>query len=168
MSRKPNINIEVSAGLVADTKLLVDDDMTAIKSLYLFKPNHIMSTFGLDNKANIINQKMLVVPQEIPKNDFMKLEFSNGLSIECTSNTLIFSIEGWKPARELTPELGILGGVYTKEMGIRGKVYHLTSADIMRKLIPQNVYFFATETQNILIPYVTPESDAITFVCIHQ
>lgn len=168
MSNQPQITMEVSAGLSADTKLLVDDEMTAIKSLYMFKPNHIMSSLGCADDGTVMNQKMLVVPKEIPSKQFIKLEFSNGLSLECTPNTFIFTVEGWKPAMDITPELGVVGGIYTREIGIRGKVYNLVSGDMMTKLIPQNVYFFATETQNILIPYVTPESDAITFVCIHQ
>ena len=98
--------------------------------------------------------------------DIAKIEFSNGLQLECTPNTLVFTIDGWKSILALKPEDNILGAIFSPDTGIKGKIFHVVSGDLMKKLIPVNVYFFATENQNILIPH--PESDAITFICIHQ
>ena len=160
------LDIQVSAGLTADTKLLIDDDSVSMKSLFTSNIRHGGITYGLDNQARIVNQHILQVPNEIPTRDIAKVEFSNGLQLECTPNTLVFTIDGWKSILTIKPEDNILGAIFSPDTGIKGKIFHVVSGDLMKKLIPVNVYFFATENQNILIPH--PESDAITFICIHQ
>lgn len=165
MVKQPQqIQVEVHSGLVAETPLLLGDDMKAIRSLYLM--NNPAPTFGLNDKAEVINTEILSIPKEIFVNEIYEIKFSNGYILNCTEGTLVMTIESWMLVKDLNVGDKILGAMYNANRGIIGRVFTVESVRKEFKTLGVPAYFFMAKDGNILLPHVG--DDDITFICVSQ
>lgn len=111
MVKQPQqVQVEVHSGLVAETPLLLGDDVKAIRSLYLM--NNPAPTFGLNNNAEVTNTEILSIPKEIFVNEVYEIKFSNGYILNCTEGTPIMTTDSWTIVKDLKVGDKILGAMY--------------------------------------------------------
>lgn len=165
MVKQPQqIQVEVHSGLVAETPLLLGDDMKEIRSLYLM--NNPAPTFGLNNNSEVINTEILSIPKEIYVNEVYEIKFSNGYILNCTEGTPIMTTGSWIPAKELNVGDKVLGAMYNAERGIVGRVFSVESKRKEFKTLGVPAYFFMAKDGNILLPHFG--DDNLTFICVSQ
>lgn len=165
MVKQPQqVQVEVHSGLVAETPLLLGDDVKAIRSLYLM--NNPAPTFGLNNNAEVINTEILSIPKEIFVNEVYEIKFSNGYILNCTEGTPIMTTDSWTIVKDLKVGDKILGAMYNANRGIIGRVFNVESVRKEFKTLGVPAYFFMAKDGNILLPHVG--DNEITFICVSQ
>lgn len=165
MVKQPQqVQVEVHSGLVAETSLLLGDDVKAIRSLYLM--NNPAPTFGLNNNAEVINTEILSIPKEIFVNEVYEIKFSNGYILNCTEGTPIMTTDSWTIVKDLKVGDKILGAMYNANRGIIGRVFNVESVRKEFKTLGVPAYFFMAKDGNILLPHVG--DNEITFICVSQ
>lgn len=161
------IEVELTCGLVAETPLFVDFDIKEVRSLFI-QSAKALNTYALNDEFVPINSHIMSIPKEVYANDLWEISLSNGFHMTCTPNTMIMTTDGWRKVSDLAVDDQILGGAFTEERGITGRVFTVTNSQSNYKMIASPVYFFVAEHNNILLPNFEPTSGEITFVDIHQ
>lgn len=160
------ITIEVHGGLVAETPLLLGNDISTIRSLFLM--NSPAPTFCLNEQAEFVDTEILSIEKEVFVNEVMEIRFSNGYTIKCTVGTPIMTLESWKIAEQLTIQDKILGAIYTEERGIVGKIFSIEDISKSYRAVAVPAYYFVSRGGNILLPHVGEDETNITFICVSQ
>lgn len=159
--------VQLVSGLSADTPLLIDQDVKSIRSLYL--QTGVSPTFAFNDNAQPIMSHIQGIPQEVIVNDLYSISFSNGFHMTCTPSTAVLGANGYRIVSELVDGENILGAVYNHETGaISNDIFVVDHVSKSYKMIAEPVYYFLSEHHNILLPYYTPDSNIISFICVHQ
>ena len=163
------IHIELNTGLVPSTNLIVDFNLCTIQSLFL-SGNSFFQTYAIDNQSNIINTQITSIPKEVYINEIYEVGFDNGLNIECTPGTGLFSYkDNYKPVYKMKVGEEINGAFFDNEYKQpRQRIYHITHLKKKFKAIAVPVYYFFCLHQNILLPYFDEQKGVLSFINIHQ
>ena len=167
----PAIRVECHSALCGDTPILIENEIVSLEKIFMVnKDASDLNSFALNSKGNIVNAKIMEVPQQITIPETVKIQLHYGLGIECSPGTPILTREGFKPAQDLTKDTIVDLLMFNYSSGD----FHLEDAeiiDIQKSSIIQvqkKAYLFISEFNNILIPYYKEGADSIGFICIQQ
>ena len=162
-----NIEIQLQSGLAAETPLILGEDLTDIRRAYL--ASSVAQTYGLDDKLVPIITHITSIPKEVYVNEVYEIEFSNGLHIKCAPTTLFYSVTGFEMAKNIKINESFLGCYLNPDSNeIKGKLFDCVTANRKILAIQQPLYYFISESTNILIPHFDQNKNLMTFIGIHQ
>lgn len=166
MNQNSTIEVPLVSGLTADTPLLIGDEYRNIRSIFL-SAGTALPTFGLDPQLVPVENKIASVPKEVYVSELWDIGFENGCHITCTPSTLVLMQDGYKPVNLVKPGEFALGMFFIQQK-IQGSLIKCTVSDRVVKALKEPVYYFITETTNVLIPRFEEDIERLSFICIQQ
>lgn len=167
------MRIQIYSGLLANTPIIIDDEIANIYQLFLKHAEGYTLGLNLQN-GQVVNTHMLSVPEKIMVDSFVTLDFSCGLKLQCTPTTQILAVtkDGKKDfvhASSLEKGQTIMGFGIREDTGIGTREFKLLDKVEEHNVLGIPAYFFICEHETIFIPNEGGiDGDIMSFIVVHQ
>ena len=167
------MRIQIYSGLLANTPIIIDDEISDIYKLYL--GHNEGYTLGLDlTSGKVVNSHIISVPEEVRIDMYNTIEFSCGLKLQCTPTTQILAVNDngksdFVHANNLKVGQTVLGFGIRNDTGIGERDFKVVKNTLEHNILGIPAYFFICEHQTIFIPHNGGlDEDVMSFIVLHQ
>ena len=157
------------SALSGDTAINLNDNVISLKDLFDNFPEGERSTFAVNpDNISIDNCNFTAAPEELQTHKIVKITLETGQFIQCTPQSLTLTSEGFRLADDITLDdsLQTLKCDFNTGESIIENIPITNHEVVSVKSTP--MYTFATEFENILIPFYEPDTNVMRFTCVKQ
>lgn len=165
-----SVDVKCTAALDGDTPLLVNDNnISTIRQTSIVSSGKSLNVYSLDDKLQIKNSQIIIMPQTVYEKDIYDIGFSNGYHLKCSKHTGFMTKDGnWLNPNHMVKDLSkVLGVEFNPDNGFKNTEYTVTSIE-HQDSINQQLYLFISQYGNILVPFVGKDNEYISFIDISQ